>query len=105
MRRLQNNTFGIKHSMDSNSMWYSLDIWKFKTKDGMIFIENASKRKVLEVASNGNVYLKDIEEDKPEQLWKKGKPNAEGFFTLENVKVQKLMTAIKSKFNMNIVVK
>ena len=33
------------------------------------------------------VILEDFEENKAEQLWKKGVPNDEGYFTLENSKV------------------
>ena len=40
------------------------------------------------------VILEDFEEGKAEQLWKKGVPNDEGYFTLENSKLPKVMTAI-----------
>ena len=40
------------------------------------------------------IILEDFEENKAEQLWKKGVPNDEGYFTLENSKVPKVMTAI-----------
>ena len=43
---------------------------------------------------NGKVILEDVEEDKDEQLWKKGVPDAEGYFTLENSNMLKFMTAI-----------
>ena len=46
--------------------------------------------------NNSKVILKNFEENKPEQLWKKGEPNAEGYFTLENLKVSKFMTATSS---------
>ena len=32
-----------------------------------------------------------------DQIWKKGKPNCQGYFTLENSQVPKVMTAISSK--------
>ena len=71
--------------------------WNFKTNnDDLIHIENVSKTKVLATASDGQVILEDLEEDKAEQLWKKGKPDAEGYFTLTNSKVSKIMTAISS---------
>ena len=60
----------------------------------MIYIENISKTKVLGSTSDGKVLFENFEENKTEQLWKKGKPNAEGYFTLENAKVHKVMTAI-----------
>ena len=58
--------------------------WNFKTKDEFIYIENISQKKFLETSSDGDVILKDFEEDKAHQLWKKGKPDKEGFFTLES---------------------
>ena len=69
--------------------------WNSKTNnDDLIHIENISKTKVLATASDGQVILEDLEEGKAEQLWKKGKPDAEGYFTLINSKVPKIMTAI-----------
>ena len=58
-------------------------MWNFKTKnDDFIYIENISKTKFLGTTSDGQVILEDFEENKAEQLWKKGMPNAEGYFTL-----------------------
>ena len=75
--------------------WMSDEQWNFKTsKDDLIHIENISKTKVLATASDGQVILEDLEEGKAEQLWKKGKPDAEGYFILTNSKVPKIMTAI-----------
>ena len=75
--------------------WMSDEQWNFKTiNDDLIHIENISKTKVLATASDGQVILEDLEEGKAEQLWKKGKPDAEGYFTLTNYKVPKIMTAI-----------
>ena len=48
--------------------------------------------KVLETTNDGKVILEDFEDDKAEQLWEKGVPNAEGYFTLENYNVAKFMT-------------
>ena len=60
----------------------------------MIYIENSSKRKVLGTVGDGEVILEELEEGKAEQLWTKGESNSEGYFTLENSKVPKIMTAI-----------
>ena len=46
------------------------------------------------ITNDSKVILENFEEDKDEQLWKKGEPNAEGYFTLENSKVPKIMTAV-----------
>ena len=45
------------------------------------------------ITNDSKVILENFEEDKDEQLWKKGEPNAEGYFTLENYKVSKFITA------------
>ena len=60
----------------------------------MSYLENISKAQVLGTNHDGQVILEDIAEGKAEQLWKKGERNAEGFFTLENSKVPKVMTAV-----------
>ena len=70
----------------------SEDEWNFKNKDDLIYIENISKTKVLEATDDDKVILEDFEKDKAEQLWKRGAPNAEGYFTIENYKVPKVMT-------------
>ena len=93
--RLQNKAFG-HFSFPCFFGTNESDTWNFKTKDDLIYIENSSKTKVLEATSKGNVFLMDFEEDKAEQFWKKGAPNDEGYFTLENSKVPKVMTAIAS---------
>ena len=38
-----------------------------------------------------------LEQDRVDQLWKKGKPNIEGYFSLENFEVPKVITAISSR--------
>ena len=54
-----------------------------------------SKTKVLSAKSHGEVILEDFEEGKVEQLWKRGEPDADGYFTLENYDVlPRFMTAI-----------
>ena len=62
----------------------------------MICIKNISKSKVLGTKNDGEVILEVFEKDRAEQLWKQAKPNAEGYSTLENSKVPKIITAISS---------
>ena len=71
-------------------------MWIFKTKDNdLVYIENTSKTKVLQATSDGKVIQEVFEEGKAEQLWKKGKPMAQDYFTLEShSEVQKVITAI-----------
>ena len=76
-------------------VWKSDDLWIFKPKgDGMIYIENTSNKKVLGATSGGKVIQDYLAEDKADQLWKKGEPDAEGYFNLQNSEEPKLLTAI-----------
>ena len=70
--------------------------WVFKTKTNLIYIENIVSKKVLGTTNDGKVIPEDYKEGKAQQLWKKGEPNAEGYFTLKNSKEAKIMTAISS---------
>ena len=60
----------------------------------MIYIENTSKAKVLGATSDGKVIQEFLVEGKADQLWKKGKPDAEGYFSLQNSVKPKDLTAI-----------
>ena len=72
------------HSSKSNY------IWSLKTKDGLVYIENKEKNKVLELKNGkysweiGKLIEEDFVEDNPKQLWKKAKPDGdtEGYFFL-----------------------
>ena len=76
-------------------LWKSVDSWNFKTKDDdLIYIENTSKTKVLGATRDGKVIQEVSVEGKANQLWKKGKPDAEDYFTLENSGEPKLLTAV-----------
>ena len=63
---------------NEEALWESEDIWKFKPKNNLIYVENTSKKKVFGITSDGEVILEDLVENKAEQLWRKGEPNAEG---------------------------
>ena len=84
---------------NKDDLWKSVDLWHFKPNDDdLMYIENTSKTKVLKITENNQVILDDFEEDKAEQLWKKGEPDSEGYFLLESavgsVTVPKVITAI-----------
>ena len=81
---------------NKEGLWKSNEMWTFTTKNDLIYINNISKAKVLGATNDGEVVLEDFEEDKKELLWKKGEPNDEGYFTLENTEVSKVMTATSS---------
>ena len=79
--------------------WNSVQ-WTFKTSndDDFIYIENTrNTRKVLGARRNGEVIEEFFVEDQPNQLWKKGKADAQHYFTLRNklkFKVPMALTAI-----------
>ena len=50
----------------------------------MFYIENTSKTTVLVATSDGIVIQEVFVEGKAEQLWTKGKSDAEGYFHLRN---------------------
>ena len=80
---------------NKGELWKSVDAWIFKPKDDeLIYIENTSETKVLGATSDGKVIQEVFVDGKADQLWKKGKPDAEGYFTLENSGVPKIITAI-----------
>ena len=71
-------------------------MWNFNPKgNGLIWIENTSKTKVLGAIKDGEVILEDSEDGNAQQLWRKGELDAEGYFALENSGVlPKVLTAI-----------
>ena len=86
---------GLKQLINKEGVWKSDDLWNFKTKDDdLIYVENTSETKILGATSGGKVILEDFEEDKAQQLWKKGELDAEGYYTLENSGLPKVLTAI-----------
>jgi hypothetical protein len=73
--------------------------WNFKAKDDLIYIENISRTKVLGITNDGEIILEDFRKGKVEQLWKKGlirNDGFDGFYSLENSKLPKVITAISS---------
>ena len=79
--------------------WKSNDMWIFKSHPNstLIRIENINKTKVWGTTNDGKVILEVFVEGKADQLWKKGKPSHEGYFTIKNNKVPKLfVTAVSS---------
>ena len=70
--------------------------WVFNPKTNFIYIQNNLTKKVLGATNDGQVIREKYEEGKAQQLWKKGEPNAEGYFTLGNFNESKLMTAIST---------
>ena len=78
---------------NKDKIWMSDEEWVLKPKSNLIYIENTLTKKVLGTTNGCKVIPEDYEEGKSKQLWKKGEPNAEGYFTLENSNMTKIMTA------------
>ena len=76
-------------------VWQSVDQWEFVDNDDktMFYIRNINQKKVLKVLDDDSVDLVDFDADKADQLWKKG-DTMEGYFTLKNSKLLKVLTAI-----------
>ena len=75
-------------------IWKSADLWIFTPKGNETIIENNSTTMVLGATSDGEVIQEILVEGKPDQLWKIGVPDAEGYFTLQNSGVPKVLTAM-----------
>ena len=93
--------------LNKEGLWTSDDVWNFKTsliyndsepvkgKENWIYIENSSKAKYLKSSKKGSKVILDKAEQVP-QLWIQRIPNAEGYFTLENDAIGKIITAIST---------
>ena len=87
------------------NIWQSNSSWKFSTNDDgkMIYIHHIDSERVLETNHRFNLgaavtkgtLVKDDPVRSPSQLWIKGTPDSEGYFTLlENFEYPKYLTAI-----------
>ena len=86
--------------VNKSNIWKSNDEWSFKPAEGpMVYIENISKSKVLGT-ENDLVIEEKFVENKREQIWeisKEGVVNSESYFTLKNLAIQKILTAVSAK--------
>ena len=78
-------------------IWFSNIKWRIKRRGSRIYIENKSTLDVLGL-SRFDVIQEECFRENPFQLWKTGKPNFEGYFTLQNAGCSnfQLLTAISS---------
>ena len=82
---------------NKEGIWKSNDMWNFNHINGsLVRIENINKTKVWGTTNLGKVILEGDVEGKADQLWKKGKLDAEGYHTLENSGVPDMLTAISN---------
>ena len=78
--------------------WVSNETWVFNNINGFIYIENDITNKVLGLTNDSIVSWEDYVGN-AQQLWIKGEPNVEGYFTLENSGVPKFLTAVSKMIN------
>ena len=77
--------------------WTSNDKWsENRVRNKLTFIKNISKQTTFSTKSDGKVIHKDYEGISSVELWKKGEPDTEGYFTLEHHKVTKFLSAISA---------
>ena len=81
---------------NKQGLWKSDDFWEFSSNEDLIYIYNSNKTKVWGTTNDNIVILENFEGGKAQQLWKKGEPNAEGYFTLGNSNRTEIMTAVSS---------
>ena len=73
--------------------WKSDDIWLLKpAEDNNYYIENVSENKVLGIQDD----QVDLVQPSAKELWHKGEPNREGYFTLTSSSSEKALTAISA---------
>ena len=84
--------------INKEGLWTSDDEWEvIEREDTNIYIANCSNHgRVLSTKKNA-VKEKVIVEDDLGQVWKKGVPNNEGYFTLTSVTSPKVLTANSAK--------
>ncbi len=79
------------------NIWKSNDQWNFGNNPNLShIIENTSKSKVLGTTSDGEVIEEEFDGNGTEQLWVKGEPNNEGYFTITTFESKLLLSAIQT---------
>ena len=78
--------------------WKPKEEWNIKRAKGSTLkkIENQNNQKVLEIPENnkdGNLAEQDYNKNTEGQLWKKGIPDDNGYFTLKNKKSSEFLAA------------
>ena len=79
------------------NVWTTNDELEVEFKNKYILIRNSSNLRVLAVRNEPDLVEENFDEGKDEQLWIQGDNNADGFFTLKNLKVQKYLTAVSER--------
>ena len=86
-----------KNWIDTANNWEHKDKeWSTSKKGSLIYIQNDLKVLALKSSNKVELEVKDdslIGDKDYRQLWRKGTPNIEGYFTLENYQSKTFMTA------------
>merc|ERR1712051_81518 len=70
--------------------------WNITTKKTFIIVNASDKNLVIGIDNHGTIVEEEFEDGKPGRHWKKGKPDADGYFSLEGSKSSKILTANSS---------
>ena len=79
---------------NKDGVWRSIETWILIAKGQEVYIRNNSTGTVLEAHKDGKVIKEFKIEGNANQLWTKGIPDNQGFYTLRNLGRQKVLTAI-----------
>jgi hypothetical protein len=97
---LLNNKAGLWNSTDSwlnnkAGLWNSTDSWKLEFIGTSAYLKNTSKNKFFAIDNSFNVTLQDLGQNNTNKLWKQGRIDNEGYFTLSDPFSPKVLTATK----------
>ena len=74
-------------------LWTSKDNWDLTVDETWVCIQNKSTEKVLTVSDSGVEVSEDNMVPFTSQMWTKGEPNKDGYFTLTSIDSGKVLTA------------
>ena len=75
-------------------LWTSKDNWDLMVDETWVCIQNKSTEKVLTISNSGAEVIEDtMVPFKSSQMWTKGEPNKDGYFTLTSIDSGKVLTA------------
>ena len=81
--------------VNKGNTWKSNDEWRLIPKSSKFYIENTLKNSVLGIAFRSDKVIgKKLIPHDPRQLWKKGKTDKDGYYTLKNHKSHMALIAI-----------
>ena len=76
-------------------LWNSTDSWKVELNGKFVYLKNTSENKFFAIDSSFNVTLQDLGQNNTNHLWKQGKIDEDGFFTLSAPSSPNVLTATK----------